>query len=298
MTKLLSVALVQQQNTTDVEQNLRHSQQAIRAAAAEGAQLIVLSELHQSLYFCQTEDAKWFESAETIPGPTTDQLAAWAKAHQVVLVGSVFERCGERFYNTAVVFDTDGRLAGRYRKMHIPYDPDYYEKFYFTPGDQGFTPIATSCGKLGVMVCFDQWFPEAARAMVLNGAEVLIYPTAIGWLPTDAAAEKNRQLEAWTTIQRSHAIANLRPVIACNRVGFEAHPLKEDHGIQFWGHSFICGPQGEVLAQAGTERPETLRAQLDLTRGEALAEVWTFPRDRRPDCYRALIQPHSADRGQ
>ena len=239
---LLNVAAIQQPCTADRQTNLAHSISAIRQAAKQGAQLVVLQELHTSLYFCQTEDTGCFELAEAIPGPSTEQLADVARETGVVIVGSLFERRAAGLYhNTAVVIETNGELVGRYRKMHIPDDPGFYEKFYFTPGDLGFTPIQTSVGKLGVLVCWDQWFPEAARLMALAGAELLIYPTAIGWDPADDAQEQQRQLDAWQTVQRAHAIANGLPVIVSNRCGHEADPSGHSRGIDFWGHSFIVG---------------------------------------------------------
>jgi N-carbamoylputrescine amidase len=272
-------ALVQQHCSDDRAANLARSGGGIAEAAADGAVLVVLQELHTSRYFCVREDAAAFDLAEPVPGPTTEWLAERAREHEVVVVGSVFERRAPGIYhNTAVVLDRDGRLAGRYRKAHIPDDPGYSEKFYFTPGDGGFDPIDTSVGRVGVLVCWDQWFPEAARLMALGGAEVLVYPSAIGFDPADDAAEQQRQLDAWLTIQRSHAIANALPVIAVNRVG-------EEDGNLFWGHSFVCGPQGEYLAQAPQDREATLAADIDTDRTDALRRVWPFLRDRRTDLY-------------
>jgi N-carbamoylputrescine amidase len=264
--------------------------QGVRVAAADGARLVLLQELHSGLYPCQSEDASRFELAEPVPGPTTAAFAGLAHELDVVVVASVFERRAAGLYhNTAVVLDRDGKLAGCYRKMHIPDDPGYHEKFYFTPGDQGFVPIHSSVAKLGVLVCWDQWYPEAARLMALRGAEILLYPTAIGWEPRDDAAEKQRQREGWTTIQRAHAIANALPVMVCNRTGFEAHP-GESGGIEFWGSSFIAGPQGEILAQAPPDAPQVLVTELDLERVEALRRTWPFLRDRRIDAYEGLTQ--------
>ena len=271
-------------------QNLAASETGIRAAAAQGARLALLQELHTSVYFCQTEDTYRFDQAEPIPGPTSDFLAKLAKELSMVIVGSVFERRAPGLYhNTAVVLDTDGRLAGTYRKMHIPDDPGFHEKFYFTPGDQGFRPIATSVANLGVLVCWDQWYPEAARLMALAGADLLLYPTAIGWDPRDDQAEKIRQRDSWLTIQRAHAIANGLPLLACNRVGVE---LSRDNppGIQFWGSSFIAGPQGEILAQAPAEAPAVLTAEIDLKHSEDVRRIWPFFRDRRIDAYQNLIK--------
>lgn len=279
----MKVALVQQACTTDREENLARSRAGVEEAAQAGASLVLLQELHGSLYFCVREDTAAFDLAEPIPGPTTEQLAAWAREFGVVLVGSVFERrTAGVYHNTAIVFERDGSEAGRYRKAHIPDDPGYSEKFYFSPGDTGFEPIDTSVGRLGVLVCWDQWFPEAARLMALAGAELLLYPTAIGFDPNDDAGEQQRQLYAWVTVQRGHAIANNLPLVACNRVGAEG----DNH---FWGRSFACGPQGEMLAQAGDE-PETLIADIDLARGEQLRRIWPFLRDRRIDAYGDLLK--------
>jgi N-carbamoylputrescine amidase len=273
----------------DRGKNLDASLAGIREAAARGAKLVLLQELHLTPYFCQQEDTRYFDLAEPIPGPTSERLAAAAREHGVVIVASLFERRAAGLYhNTAVVLERDGRLAGRYRKMHIPDDPGYYEKFYFTPGDLGFTPIATSVGRLGVLVCWDQWFPEAARLMALAGAELLLYPTAIGWNPDDEQAEKDRQRDAWITVQRAHAVANGLPVLACNRVGLEPDPSGHCRGIQFWGASFVAGPQGELLATA-EERPMVLTADVDLARGEAVRRIWPYLRDRRIDAYQPLL---------
>jgi N-carbamoylputrescine amidase len=291
MNSMLKVGLVQQACTEDRNSNLAASISGIREAAARGARLVLLQELHTGVYFCQTEDTKRFDQAEPIPGPTTQELGDLAKELDIVIVGSLFERRAPGVHhNTAVVLDTDGSLKGQYRKMHIPDDPGYCEKFYFTPGDQGFVPIATSVGTLGVLVCWDQWYPEAARLMALHGAEILLYPTAIGWDPRDDAAEKTRQREAWITIQRAHAIANGLPLIACNRVGTEPDPSGRSPGIQFWGSSFIAGPQGEFLAQATTDKPEILVVEISRKHSEDVRRIWPFFRDRRIDAYQDLLK--------
>ena len=285
----LIVGLIQQSCSVDREANIEKSLEGIRSAATRGAKLIVLQELHTSLYFCQQESADTFDAAETIPGPSTERFATIAKELGVVLVLSLFERRAPGLYhNTAVVIEQDGSIAGRYRKMHIPDDPGYHEKFYFTPGDLGFTPIQTSVGKLGVLVCWDQWYPEAARLMALAGADLLIYPTAIGWDPQDTAEEQERQRDAWITIQRSHAVANGLPVISVNRVGFEADPSAQTAGALFWGSSFVAGPQGEILAQGGKEDEEVLIAAIDFARSEQVRRIWPFLRDRRIDAYADL----------
>ena len=287
----MKVALIQQSNRQEISENLSKLQENIRKCAAAGAELVVLQELHNSLYFCQTENPDYFDLAETIPGPSTDYFGKLAGELGVVLVLSLFEkRAAGLYHNTAVVLEKDGTIAGIYRKMHIPDDPAYYEKFYFTPGDLGFVPIQTSLGKLGVMVCWDQWFPEAARLMALAGAELLIYPTAIGWETTDSEEEKQRQLEAWITIQRSHAIANGLPVVSCNRVGHEDDPSGETGGIQFWGNSFVAGPQGEILVQASNQQEENLLVDVDLARSEQVRRIWPFFRDRRIDSYQDLTK--------
>ncbi len=289
MSNLLTVALVQQTASADTQANFAASIAAIRQAAAQGAQLILLQELHISLYFCQTEGIQHFELAHPIPGVHTEALGALAAELQVVIVGSLFEkRAPGLYHNTAVVLERDGRLVGRYRKMHIPDDPGFYEKFYFTPGDLGFQPIDTSVGRLGVLVCWDQWFPEAARLMALAGADILLYPTAIGWNPTDPADEQARQRDAWMTIQRAHAIANGLPVLSCNRCGFEADPSGCTDGIQFWGSSFIAGPQGELLAQADSTTAQLLLAPIDLQRSEQVRRIWPYLRDRRIESYADL----------
>ena len=281
----LSVALVQHACDPSRDDNLQRSIDGIRQAAQQGAQLVLLQELHNSVYFCQTENTQYFDLAESIPGPTTQQLGDLARELQVVIVASLFEkRAAGLYHNTAVVLERDGSLAGRYRKMHIPDDPGYYEKFYFTPGDLGFQPIATSVGKLGVLVCWDQWFPEAARLMATAGADLLLYPTAIGWDPQDEEAEQLRQRDAWQTIQRAHAVANGLPVLSCNRVGIE-QALDADSKIHFWGSSFVAGPQGELLAQAPANEPTVLQVELDLQRSESVRRIWPYLRDRRIDAY-------------
>ncbi|GAB4512444.1 MAG: carbon-nitrogen hydrolase [Sulfuricaulis sp.] len=291
MSSTLGIGLVQQSCTEDRNKNLSASIAGIREVAARGAKLVLLQELHTGVYFCQTEDTKRFDQAESIPGPTTQELGKIAKELGVVIVGSLFERRAPGVHhNTAVVLEADGSLKGQYRKMHIPNDPGYCEKFYFTPGDQGFAPIATSVGTLGVLVCWDQWYPEAARLMAMHGAEILLYPTAIGWDPRDDEAEKNRQREAWITIQRAHAIANGLPVIACNRIGQEPDPSGRSPGIQFWGSSFIAGPQGEFLAQATTDKAEVLVAEISRERSEDVRRIWPFFRDRRIDAYQDLLK--------
>lgn len=287
----LTIGLVQQSCDEEKDVNLAKSIESIRTASSMGAKLVVLQELHAGLYFCQSEDPGNFDQAEPIPGPTTDVFSGVAKEFGVVIVTSLFERRAPGLYhNTAVVFDTDGTLAGTYRKMHIPDDPAFYEKFYFTPGDLGFTPIDTSVGRLGVLVCWDQWYPEAARLMALAGAELLIYPTAIGWDPNDSNEEKIRQKEAWITVQRSHAIANGVPVVSTNRVGFEADPSGVGAGIDFWGSSFVAGPQGEFLAQAGNSDEEVLIVEIDKGRTETVRRIWPFLRDRRIDAYGDLLK--------
>ncbi len=284
--KEVVVGLVQQRNTNNIGENRRKLAENIAKCAGKGAELVVLQELHDSLYFCQTEDVNLFDLAEVIPGPSTDFYADLAKKHGIVLVTSLFEkRAAGLFHNTAVVFEKDGTIAGKYRKMHIPDDPGFYEKFYFTPGDLGFTPIQTSVGNLGVLVCWDQWYPEAARLMAMAGAEMLIYPTAIGWDPRDEEDEKNRQQNAWITIQRSHAVANGIPVISVNRVGQEADPSGSSEGIQFWGNSFVCGPQGELLGNSTCEKEENLLVKVDMTRSENVRRIWPFLRDRRIENY-------------
>ena len=289
--KALKVALVQQSCSADRDDNITKSYAAIKRAAAQGAQLIALQELHCSVYFCQTEDPELCNLAEPIPGPATEQFALLAKELGIVLVISLFEkRAPGLYHNTAVVLDSDGSIAGIYRKMHIPDDPGYYEKFYFTPGDLGFQPVKTSLGTLGVLVCWDQWYPESARMMALAGAEILIYPTAIGFDPADTDEEQQRQKDAWITIQRSHAIANGLPVLAINRVGFEPDPSEQTAGAKFWGNSFIAGPQGEILCQAKEDEETELIWTLDLDQTETTRRIWPFLRDRRIDEYGELIK--------
>ena len=283
---VLAVGLVQQSAGPEPAHNLAAAEAAIRDAAGRGARLVLLPELFATRYFCQQEDPALFDLAEPVPGPITERLGRLAGELRVVIVASVFERRAPGLYhNTAVVLDADGSIAGRYRKMHIPDDPGYYEKFYFTPGDLGFEPVATSLGRLGVLVCWDQWYPEAARLMALSGATLLLYPTAIGWDPADGEAEQARQREAWITIQRSHAIANGLPVLSCNRTGLEPDPSGASRGIDFWGSSFVCGPQGEILAMASQTEPELLLAEINLARSEEVRRIWPYLRDRRIDAY-------------
>ncbi len=296
----LPVALIQEravidQGNANAEANLSVIETRVGEAAKSGAKLVLLQELHNGAYFCQHESVDEFDLAETIPGPSTERLAALAKCHGVVLVSSLFERRAAGLYhNTAVVFDADGSTAGKYRKMHIPDDPGFYEKFYFTPGDLGFTPIDTSVGRLGVLVCWDQWYPEAARLMALAGAELLLYPTAIGWDPSDGQAERDRQRNAWILSHRGHAVANGLPVLSCNRTGHEPSPMASDKsvgasGIEFWGNSHILGPQGEFLAEAGTGAT-ILMAEVDMARSEHVRRIWPFLRDRRIDAYGDLLK--------
>ena len=285
-TAMVTVGLVQQVCGEDRESNINRSIDGIREAAGRGAELVVLQELHTGVYFCQSEDLERFDMAEPIPGPSTKRFGAVAKAHNIVLVLSLFEkRAAGLYHNTAVVIERDGTVAGVYRKMHIPDDPGFYEKFYFTPGDLGFEPIDTSVGRLGVLVCWDQWYPEAARIMAMKGAQLLIYPTAIGWNPTDDESEQERQREAWTTIQRSHAVANGIPVISVNRVGFEPDLSQESEGIMFWGSSFVVGEQGEFLVRGSIDEQEVLVTGLDLGRSDRVRRIWPFFRDRRIDAY-------------
>ncbi len=282
----MKVGIIQQANTADKNENIARLQTKIRNLAAQGAQLIVMQELHNGLYFCQTEDVQVFDQAETIPGFSTQIFGELAKELSVVIVLSLFEkRAAGLYHNTAVVMEKDGSIAGMYRKMHIPDDPAYYEKFYFTPGDLGFHPIETSVGKLGVLVCWDQWYPEAARLMALAGCELLIYPTAIGYESSDDEKEKNRQREAWITIQRGHAVANGLPVISVNRVGYEADPSAQTNGITFWGNSFVCGPQGEFLYQAPIDKEMETIVEIDKNRTENVRRWWPFFRDRRIDAF-------------
>lgn len=287
----MKVGLIQQSNSSDILANKAKLMQNIRICAEKGAQLIVLQELHNGLYFCQTEDTEQFDLAETIPGPSTTDFGALAKELGVVIVLSLFEkRAVGLYHNTAVVIEKDGTIAGKYRKMHIPDDPAYYEKFYFTPGDLGFQPIQTSLGKLGVLVCWDQWYPEAARLMALAGADMLIYPTAIGWESTDTQAEKTRQRDAWTISQRGHAVANGLPVISVNRVGWEEDPSHQTNGIQFWGSSFVAGPQGEILELLSDEKEEIAVVEVSLGRSESVRRIWPFLRDRRIDFYGDIVK--------
>ena len=289
--KQLKIGIVQQHNTADISDNKRRLAASITSISQQGAQLIVLQELHNSLYFCQTEDVGEFDQAEPIPGPSTAFYGTLAKECHVVLVTSLFERRAPGLYhNTAVVFDSDGSMAGRYRKMHIPDDPAYYEKFYFTPGDLGFHPIDTSVGRLGVMVCWDQWYPEAARLMALAGADLLIYPTAIGYESSDTPEEQQRQREAWTTVQRGHAVANGLPVVAVNRVGHESDPSGQTRGIMFWGSSFVAGPQGELLYRANAEDEATAVVDVDLDHSEQVRRWWPFLRDRRIEEYGEIVR--------
>lgn len=289
--KILKVGLVQQACSSDGTVSIAASEAGVREAAARGAQLVLLQELHTSLYFCQHESTDLFDLAETIPGPSTEWLGRLAKELGIVLVGSLFERRAPGLYhNTAVVLERDGTLAGKYRKMHIPDDPGYYEKFYFTPGDLGFEPIQTSVGKLGLLVCWDQWYPEAARLMALAGADLLLYPTAIGNNPEDPEDERERQREAWVTIQRAHAVANGLPVVVANRIGFEPDPTGQTPGQRFWGTSFVAGPQGEFLARASTDQPEVLVVDVDLARSENVRRWWPFLRDRRIEAYGDLVR--------
>jgi N-carbamoylputrescine amidase len=287
----MKIALIQQSNTANRAENVAKLEQNIRSCAAQGVELIVLQELHNGLYFCQTEDPVVFEQAETIPGPSTESFGRLAKELSVVIVLSLFEkRAAGLYHNTAVVIEKDGTIAGKYRKMHIPDDPAYYEKFYFTPGDLGFEPIQTSVGKLGVLVCWDQWYPEAARLMAMAGAELLIYPTAIGWESTDTDEEKQRQMNAWVTVQRGHAVANGLHVLTCNRTGYEADPSGVTNGIQFWGNSFVAGPQGEMITQASNDNEENIMLDIDLARSETVRRMWPFFRDRRIDAFGDLTK--------
>lgn len=286
----IKIGIIQQSNCADVEQNKIKLADNIRKAASQGAEIVILQELHNSLYFCQVESTGNFGLAEPIPGPSTRYYSRIAAENKIVLVTSLFEeRAKGLYHNTAVVFDSDGSIAGKYRKMHIPDDPAYYEKFYFTPGDLGFRPIKTSVGMLGVQVCWDQWYPEGARLMALRGAELLIYPTAIGWESSDTKEEQERQLTAWQTVQRGHAVANGIPVIAVNRCGHEPDPSGQTNGIQFWGHSFIAGPQGEFVAHFGEEE-QTAVVEVSISRSESVRQWWPFLRDRRIDEYGELTK--------
>ena len=287
----IKIGLIQQASSIKPGENLKEIIIEIKRLAEKGAKLITLQELHNSIYFCQAEDPSYFDLAEPIPGASTEILGRAAKENDVVIVSSLFEkRAAGLFHNTAVIFEKDGTIAGKYRKMHIPDDPAYYEKFYFTPGDIGFEPIQTSVGKLGVLVCWDQWYPEAARLMAMKGAEILIYPTAIGWESTDAEAEKQRQYDAWFTIQRAHAIANGLPLISINRCGFEPDWTGVTNGINFWGQSFVCGPQGEILFKAEENSTGGFIVELDKSRTEVVRRMWPFFRDRRIDSYADLVK--------
>ncbi|MDE7024450.1 MAG: carbon-nitrogen hydrolase [Paramuribaculum sp.] len=287
----LKIGIIQLSKTADIAANRARLADEIRCVASQGAQLIINQELHDSLYFCQHEDVNECDLALPIPGEATEFYSALAKELGIVIVTSLFEkRAPGLYHNTAVVFERDGSIAGKYRKMHIPDDPAYYEKFYFTPGDLGFRPINTSVGKLGILVCWDQWYPEAARLMALHGAEILIYPTAIGWESTDEEEEKTRQREAWITVQRGHAVANGLPLVSVNRVGFEADPSGHTAGIQFWGSSFVAGPQGEFLYQAPTDKEASAVVDIDMQRSEHVRRWWPFLRDRRIDAYGDITQ--------
>lgn len=287
----MKTGIIQQHNTADRNDNMRRLADKIKALASEGAELVVLQELHNSLYFCQTENVGNFDMAEPIPGPSTNFFGNLAKELGIVIVTSLFERRASGLYhNTAVVIERDGTIAGKYRKMHIPDDPAYYEKFYFTPGDMGFHPIDTSVGRLGVLVCWDQWYPEAARLMALQGADMLIYPTAIGYESSDTKSEQQRQREAWTTVQRGHAVANGLPVVAVNRVGHEPDPSNQTGGIEFWGSSFVAGPQGEILFRASDCEEENAVVDIDLKHSEQVRRWWPFLRDRRIDKYGDITQ--------
>ena len=288
---MLTTGLIQQSNTGNNQENMDRLEKNIREVAKNGAQLIVLQELHNSLYFCQTEETHIFDLAETIPGPSTKRFGKLAKELGVVIVTSLFEkRTAGLYHNTAVVLEKDGTIAGKYRKMHIPDDPAYYEKFYFTPGDMGFEPINTSVGRLGVLVCWDQWYPEAARLMAMRGAELLIYPTAIGWESSDSLEEQKRQQEAWIISQKGHAVANGLPVVSVNRVGLESDTSGATGGIQFWGSSFVAGPQGEILNKAPIDNESNLVVEIDLKRSEDVRRIWPFFRDRRIDAYEGLTK--------
>ncbi|MBD8873587.1 carbon-nitrogen hydrolase [Rhodanobacter sp. DHB23] len=289
--KILKAALLQETDRGSRDANLDAIEVGLREAAKAGAELVLLQELHNGPYFCQHESVDLFDLAESIPGPSTARIGKLAEELKLVVVASLFEkRAAGLYHNTAVVFDRSTAIAGKYRKMHIPDDPAFYEKFYFTPGDLGFEPIQTSVGRLGVLVCWDQWYPEAARLMALAGAELLLYPTAIGWDPNDAQGEMDRQREAWVTVQRGHAVANGLPLLSCNRTGYEADPSGVGAGIQFWGTSFVAGPQGEFLAQAGTDQRELLVAEIDMQRSEHVRRIWPFLRDRRIDAYGDLLR--------
>ena len=291
MSKDINIGLVQQVLCNDPDKNLTDSINGIKQAASDGARIVVLSELHRSLYFCQNEDTRNFDLAESIPGPTTDVLSDLSKKLSIIIVASLFEkRAAGLYHNTAVVLDTDGSLAGRYRKMHIPDDPGYYEKFYFTPGDLGFEPIQTSLARIGVLVCWDQWYPEAARLMALAGAELIVIPTAIGWDSNDSQEEQQRQRDAWITVQRAHAIANGLPVVVCNRTGIETDPQQQTGGIHFWGSSFVAGQQGEMMAQCPVDAAQTLTVSVNIDRNDQVRRIWPFFRDRRTDAYHDIVK--------
>ncbi|MDR2916396.1 MAG: carbon-nitrogen hydrolase [Tannerella sp.] len=290
----MKIGIIQQHNTDNIDDNIKRLEESVRNCAGKGAQLIVLQELHNGLYFCQTENTDLFDMAEPIPGPSTERFGALAKECGVVIVTSLFEkRAPGLYHNTAVVLEKDGSIAGKYRKMHIPDDPAYYEKFYFTPGDLGFEPIKTSVGNLGVLICWDQWFPEAARMMTLKGADLLLYPTAIGWESSDTDDEKKRQQDAWQTVQRGHAVANGLHVITVNRIGHEPDPSGQTNGIQFWGHSFICGPQGEIISQLPDNEEVITVMDIDMKRSEQVRRWWPFLRDRRIDAFGELTRRFS-----
>jgi len=282
----ISIGLVQRAFTADCDRNLKETIEDIKLLASQGAKLVVLPELHRSLYFCQSENREFFNLSESIPGPTTDALSAVAREYKLVIVASIFERRTKGIYhNTAVVIEADGSIAGTYRKMHIPDDPGFYEKYYFTPGDLGFKAIDTSVGKIGVLVCWDQWYPEAARLTALAGADLIVIPTAIGWDPNDAPDEKQRQRDAWITIQRAHAIANGLPLVSCNRTGFEKDTSQQSKGIEFWGSSFVAGPQGEILGECSTDTSTPLVVSVNLDHNEQVRQTWPYLRDRRIDAY-------------
>ena len=287
----MKVGLIQQSNSNDYQKNLGYTLNEIKTLASQGADLIVLQELHTSIYFCQTESQEYFTQAESLDGPTSTTLAEAANKYNVVIVGSIFEkRSNGVFHNTAIVLDNDGNMPGYYRKMHIPDDPGYYEKYYFTPGDTGFTPVQTSIGRLGILICWDQWFPESARLMALAGAELLIFPTAIGWDRKDSDDEKQRQLDAWITIQRSHSIANNLPLISVNRCGLELDPSNHTTGIEFWGNSFACDAMGKIITSCDSNKNATCIADLDIQETEQQRLIWPYFRDRRIDAYSDLTK--------
>lgn len=294
MNNEINIGVIQRSFSADVDDNLTAIIEDIVSAANKGAQLVVLPELHRSLYFCQTESQQYFDLAEAVPGPTTDALARLAMDKNLVIVASVFERRTKGIYhNTAVVLDSNGKIAGTYRKMHIPDDPGYYEKYYFTPGDLGFKAIDTSLGKIGVLVCWDQWYPEAARLTALAGADLIVIPTAIGWDPDDSKEEQQRQRDAWITIQRAHAIANGVPLVSCNRTGYEEDPSQQTKGIEFWGSSFVVGPQGELLLECSTDTHEPAVVTLNLDHNEQVRQTWPYLRDRRIDAYEGITNRFS-----